>query len=183
MNLIRSDTAKIKSVDETESILSFVMISNSNACMRWDWDLGEYIEELDVSGAKYSELRTLFKDHVPNVDNAIAKIENIRIENGELVCDCIFAKDEKSQNIFKKYKDGILNDVSIGYKILRQTIDNDSNPKKVLVNEFEIFELSAVWKGADKNAKKRFFDEQSQKEAKALAQARERELELMIKTL
>ncbi|MBX2078023.1 HK97 family phage prohead protease [Campylobacter peloridis] len=183
MNFIRSDTAKIRNIDNDNNILSFVMISNSNACKRWDWDMGEYLEELDISGARYNELRTLFTDHNPSVDNAIAKIENIRVENNELVCDCIFAKDERSQNIFKKYKDGILSDVSIGYKILKQTIDKDSNLKKVLVNEFEIFELSAVWKGADKNAKKRFFDEQTQKEAKALAQARERELELMIKTL
>lgn len=183
MNFVRSDTAKIRNIDSDNNILSFVMISNSNACKRWDWDMGEYLEELDISGARYNELRTLFTDHNPSVDNAIAKIENIRVENNELVCDCIFAKDERSQNIFKKYKDGILSDVSIGYKILKQTIDKDSNLKKVLVNEFEIFELSAVWKGADKNAKKRFFDEQTQKEAKALAQARERELELMIKTL
>ncbi|MCH3696254.1 HK97 family phage prohead protease [Campylobacter lari] len=183
MNFVRSDTAKIRNIDNDNNILSFVMISNSNACKRWDWDMGEYLEELDISGARYNELRTLFTDHNPSVDNAIAKIENIRVENNELVCDCIFAKDERSQNIFKKYKDGILSDVSIGYKILKQTIDKDNNPKKVLVNEFEIFELSAVWKGADKNAKKRFFDEQTQKEAKALAQARERELELMIKTL
>ncbi len=67
-----------------------------NACLRFDWELGDYIEELDVKGARFENLKTLFKDHKPSVDNAIARIENIRIENNELVCDCIFAKDEKA---------------------------------------------------------------------------------------
>ncbi|EIZ3764770.1 HK97 family phage prohead protease, partial [Campylobacter coli] len=115
----------------------------------------------------------------PSVDNAIARIENIRIENNELVCDCIFAKDEKSLDIFKKYQDGILSDVSIGYRVLKQVVDKKSSPKRVLVTEFEIFELSAVWKGADKNAKKRFEEDEEKKKIKALSEARERELKLL----
>ena len=38
---------------------------------------------LSVAGADTSELTTLFKDHEPSVDNAIARIENIRIVDDE----------------------------------------------------------------------------------------------------
>ncbi|EDP3641355.1 peptidase [Campylobacter jejuni] len=176
---IRADTARLRSVSEENMSLSFVMVSNSNACLRFDWELGDYIEELDVKGARFENLKTLFKDHKPSVDNAIARIENIRIENNELVCDCIFGKDEKSLDIFKKYQDGILSDVSIGYRVLKQVVDKKSSPKRVLVTEFEIFELSAVWKGADKNAKKRFEEDEEKKKIKALSEARERELKLL----
>ncbi|EAL9025015.1 peptidase, partial [Campylobacter jejuni] len=80
---------------------------------------------------------------------------------------------------FKKYQDGILSDVSIGYRVLKQVVDKKSSPKRVLVTEFEIFELSAVWKGADKNAKKRFEEDEEKKKIKALSEARERELKLL----
>ena len=183
MKNIRADTARIRSINEADNTLSFTMISNSNACKRFDWELGEYIEELDINGARFNELKTLFKDHNPSVDNAIARIENIRVENDELVCDCVFAKDEKSQEIFRKYQDGILSDVSIGYRILKQDIDKASKPKRALVTEFEIFELSAVWKGADKNAKKRFNDDDKERKIKALSEAREREIELLAKSI
>lgn len=85
----------------------------------------------------------------------------------------------KSLDIFKKYQDGILSDVSIGYRVLKQVVDKKSSPKRVLVTEFEIFELSAVWKGADKNAKKRFEEDEEKKKIKALSEARERELKLL----
>ncbi|TEY00366.1 HK97 family phage prohead protease [Campylobacter sp. US33a] len=182
-NNIRADTARLRSVHEEINTLTFTMISNSNTCKRFDWELGEYLEELDIRGAKFDELKTLFKDHNPSVDNAIARIENIRVENGELVCDCVFAKDEKSLEIFKKYQDGILSDVSIGYRVLKQNIDKQSTPKRVLVTEFEIFELSAVWKGADKNAKKRFEEEDEKRKVKALSEARDREIDLLQKSI
>ncbi|EGB8735633.1 peptidase, partial [Campylobacter jejuni] len=37
---IRADTARLRSVSEENMSLSFVMVSNSNACLRFDWELG-----------------------------------------------------------------------------------------------------------------------------------------------
>lgn len=72
---IRADTARLRSVSEENMSLSFVMVSNSNACLRFDWELGDYIEELDVKGARFENLKTLFKDHKPSVDNVGGKIK------------------------------------------------------------------------------------------------------------
>lgn len=140
----------ISEVKEDELRLKFCIVSNDNACKRLDWDLGVYTEELDPKGARFENLKTMFKDHLVSVDNAIAKIENIRVENGELVCECVF--DEGSKTIYERFKNGILNDVSIGYNVINSDISKKGGKPYVYVKEYEILELSAVWKGADKNA-------------------------------
>ena len=135
---------------ENEKRLKFCIVSKNNDCERFDWELGRYTETLDVNGARFEGLKTMFKDHFVSVDSAIAKVENIRIENDELVCECVF--DEASSHIYERFKNGILNDVSIGYRVLNQDISKKDNKNYVLVKEYEIFEISAVWKGADKGA-------------------------------
>ena len=165
-----------QSFSENEKRLSFVIVSKNNTCKRFSWELGTYYESLNLEGAKFDELKTMFKDHNPSVDNAIARIENVRLEDGELVCDCVFSEDEKSLEIFKKYENGILSDVSIGYKILDEVIDKKANPKTSFVKSYEIYELSAVWKGADKFAKKR--EEQNDEKARLECELRKNDLRL-----
>lgn len=133
-----------------EKRLKFCIISRNNSCERFDWEIGRYIETLDVNGAIYDDLKTMFKDHIISVDNAIARVENIRLEDGELLCECVF--DESSTTIYERFKNGILNDVSIGYRVIESKISKKDNKNYVLVTKFEILELSAVWKGADKGA-------------------------------
>lgn len=156
MNML-SRTAILREIKEDEKTLGFTMISKNNDCKRFDWNSGKfYIEKLEVKGAKTDNLKTFFKDHNPSVDNAIGKIENIKIVSGELVCDVVFAKDAESQKVYQKYADGVLSDVSIGYMPLEtKKIENEKTLDEVIVSNFEIYELSAVWKGADKGAKKR----------------------------
>jgi len=134
--------------------VSFILVSEENAGERFDWWEGEvYIEELDVQGANYQGLRTFFKDHRPSVDNAIGRVENTRIDGSTLKADVIFGSDRRSKEVFQKYVDGILTDVSIGYRINDVVITKkDGDPDHVLVTDFEIVELSAVWKGFDAGA-------------------------------
>lgn len=150
----RSAKADTTLIDKESKKVPFVIISKENAGRRYDWWKDEeYIEELDVSGAKYSELKTFFKDHEPSVDNAIGRVENARVEDGELKVDVIFGSDDNSYQVFRKYLDGILTDVSIGYSINDViTTERKGEPTHVLVTDFEIVELSAVWKGFDKGA-------------------------------
>jgi hypothetical protein len=111
------------------------------------------MEELDVTGAKFDRLQTFFTDHRPSSDNAIGRIENARAENGELKTNVIFGTDERSDSIFKKYVDGILTDVSIGYRVNDVTVtEKKGEPTHVLVTDYEIVELSSVWRGFDAGA-------------------------------
>jgi len=150
----RSARADMSLMDEENRKVPFIIISRDNAGERYDWWNDEiYLEELDVGGANYSELRTFFKDHRPSVDNAIGRVENARVEDGELKVDVVFGRDDDSDQIFRKYLDGILTDVSIGYRINDViTTEKKEDPTHVLVTDFDIVELSAVWKGFDTGA-------------------------------
>lgn len=134
--------------------ISFILVSEKNEGERYDWWNDEiFIEKLDVNGAKYERLKTFFKDHNRNVDSAIGRVENVRLEDGKLKADVVFGTDEASEKIFRKYVDGILTDCSIGYRILSTKIEErKGEPTVVTVSEFEIFELSAVGVGFDRGA-------------------------------
>lgn len=146
---------------ENNSDTTFILISEHNETERYDWWSGEtFIEELDVKGADYSELKTFFKDHNPSVDTAIGKVEDLRVENNQLLSGVTFGSDSDSQIIKQKYDDGILTDVSIGYRIDDLILtEKKGEPDHVLVTKYSIVELSAVWKGADSGAVKIKHDE------------------------
>jgi hypothetical protein len=131
------------------------MVSNDNAGMRYDWWEDEiYEEKLDPKGGKFDRLNTFFKDHEKRTDNAIGRVVNKRLDNGQIKADVIFGSDEDATKIFNKYVEGILTDVSIGYSINEvQTTKRKDEPTEVLVVDFDIRELSAVWAGFDSKAK------------------------------
>jgi hypothetical protein len=129
------------------------MVSKDNEGMRYDWWSGDsYIEKLDVKGADTSMLNTFFKDHNRGVDDAIGKVESVRVDGDSLKADVVFGTDGES--ILNKYREGILSDVSIGYAIDKYEVEErDGLPDIVTVLEYRIFELSAVGIGFDKGAK------------------------------
>lgn len=141
-------------INEETRTVSFILVSKDNEGERYDWWKDEtFLERLDVNGANYDELKTFFKDHIRSVDSAIGRVENVRVEEGQLKGDVVFGTDPDSEAIFRKYVDGILTDVSIGYKVIAATIEErKGEPDVVTVTEFIIRELSAVGIGFDKGA-------------------------------
>ena len=153
-----------------DDINTFILISNDNATTRYDFFKDEeYLEELDNSKADFSSLKTFFTDHEQSVDTAIGKVQNIRFDSSsQLLADVKFSSIPKSQEIKTKYDEGILTDVSIGYKVndfivksssssslqdnSTKQIKSDESIKHILVTNYEIVELSAVWRGADRGA-------------------------------
>ena len=146
--------ADISLIDDTKRMIPFIIVSRDNSGLRYDWYQDEiYEERLDVMGANFSSLKTFFKDHKRSIDDAIGRIENTRVENGEIKCDVVFGSDAESDTVYRKFKEGSLSDVSIGYSI-QEVVETkrEKQPTEVLVTRFDILELSAVWKGFDKNA-------------------------------
>ena len=141
-------------IDQEKRSVPFILISEDNAGERYDWWTDEvYVEELDVGGANYDSLRTFFTDHNPSVDNAIGRVENARVDGSALKADVIFGSSVRGEEVFQKYLDGILTDVSIGYRVNDVVITSEKDkPDHVLVTDFDIVELSAVWKGFDSGA-------------------------------
>ncbi len=142
---------------ETENTMTFTLISEDNSGMRYDWMSGDSYEELlDVNGANTDRLGTFFKDHDRSVDSAIGKVTNTRVEGTALVGDVTFGTDDASQAIHRKYTEGILTDVSVGYEINTYSVEErEGQPDLVTVTDYSIFELSSVGVGFDAGAKKR----------------------------
>lgn len=140
-----------------DNTLTFVIVSDDNGGMRYDWSSGvQYIEVLEVDGANTSQLNVFFKDHIRSVDNAIGKVINVRVEDNMLLCDVTFGSDSDSQRVKQKYIEGILTDVSIGYNIQEYRVEEvDGAPDIVTVTKYDVFELSAIGVGFDSKAKKR----------------------------
>lgn len=145
----------ISLVNEESRMIPFIVVSDDNAGLRYDWWNDEvYEERLDVNGATLDNLNTFFKDHHLIIDNAIGRVENKRVEAGQIKVDVVFGTDENSDTVFRKFKEGILTDVSVGYSIQEVvTTERENEPTEVLVTKFDIHELSAVWKGFDSKAK------------------------------
>lgn len=142
-------------INEETRTIPFILVSNDNSGLRYDWWEDEiYEEKLIPEGATFDRLNTFFKDHRMSVDTAIGKVVNTRVEDGQIKADVIFGSDTESQTIFNKFREGILTDVSIGYSIQdTKTTKREKDYPLVEVTRFDIHELSAVWKGFDKNAK------------------------------
>lgn len=142
-------------INEETRTIPFILVSNDNSGLRYDWWEDEiYEEKLIPDGATFDRLNTFFKDHKMSVDTAIGKVVNIRLEDGQIKADVVFGSDTESQIIFNKFREGILTDVSIGYTIQdTKTTKREKDYPLVEVTRFDIHELSAVWKGFDKNAK------------------------------
>ncbi len=155
----RQATVRLRtpSTDTKPNTHTFTIVSDDNGGMRYDWYSGEsYLEELSIEGASFGSLRTFFKDHNRSVDSAIGRIEETRVDGGTIVSDVFFGSGIDEQNVYRKYDEDILTDVSIGYQINKYEVEErDSEPDIVTVTDYEIFELSAVGVGFDSGAKKR----------------------------
>lgn len=147
-----SFNAQVSPIDVENRTISFIAISEDTDVIRY----GEtkYVERLDVNGANFAMLKTFYKDHILSVDSAIGRVANARVEDNMLKVDVVFGRDPDSEAIFTKYLDGIIDSVSIGYSVYEyeKTGTKDGLPVYT-ITDFDVYELSAVWRPADKGAK------------------------------
>ena len=83
-----------------------------------------------------------------NLNNQIGVVENPRIENSTLVADIRFTNDELGKQYEEDVIDKVRNNLSIGYKILKEKIVNGVKE----VSDFLIYEASIVPVPADPQA-------------------------------
>lgn len=153
---IHNRVATLRLKPDTEN-MSFTFVSPNNSGKRHDWETGELYEELlSIEGASFDRLNTFFTDHSRKSTSAIGKVLNTRVENGEIVGEVKFGRDEVAQAVKGRYEDEILTDVSIGYRINKYDVKKrDDDIDLVTVTEYEIIEVSSVGFGFDDGAKKR----------------------------
>lgn len=130
-----------------------VVFTTGQEGQRWHWDIGYYLESLEVSTSAIREERlkkglSVIGDHATyaGIRNVFGITEQYRIENGELVGTVRFATDEESDTVFKKVADGILRHFSLGYIVHRYEaiLNAGDGLDTYMATDWEPTELSIV---------------------------------------
>lgn len=128
---------------------------------RWNWDVGYYLEELEVSDSAVKMERLNNGAPLLNAHNqwelrsVLAVVEKAWLENGEGHALVRFSKREDADEVFRDVKDGILRNISVGYTVHRYVLiegGDDTMPIYRAV-DWEPMELSIVPIGFDDGAK------------------------------
>ncbi|GJN50839.1 hypothetical protein TUM20286_05910 [Pseudomonas tohonis] len=128
---------------------------------RWNWDVGYYLEELEVSDSAVKMERLNNGAPLLNAHNqwelrsVLAVVEKAWLENGEGHALVRFSKREEADEVFRDVKDGILRNISVGYTVHRYVLvegGDDTMPIYRAV-DWEPMELSIVPIGFDDGAK------------------------------
>lgn len=145
--------------------------------MGWD---GPYYEalSLDPSHVDLSRLNDgghplLAAHDANNLDAVVGVVERAWLEGDKAGATVRFAKDEMSQRVFDKVKDGILRNVSVGYSVQRYeetTQDGDEYPT-FTATRWTPAELSIVPIGFDKDAKVRNHDQLTENEVEIITRS------------
>ena len=136
---------------------------------RWSWDVGSYMEELEVSdsavrldrlnnGAPFLNTHNSWE-----LEDVIGVVEKAWIEGGEGRALIRFSQRDDVEPIFRDVRDGILRNISVGYSVHRYEIiegPDDKLPTYRAV-DWEPMELSLVPIGFDDGGKVRSATEQA----------------------
>lgn len=106
-------------IDEQNLEIS-LSCASSYPAERFDWEMGEYNERLIISPEAVNLERlnggaSVLKNH--DTDKVLGKVVRAWIEEGELCVRIKFRTDNMSRDLFKDVAAGIVQNVSIGYRI------------------------------------------------------------------
>lgn len=170
INLQNEDISKFKAVladnainDEAKTI-SFLALSHNNLHKRYSFFGDEYYLSVDLSGVKF-EATTLYLDHDVSFENAIGKIIDTKLDDKGFKVIVQF-NDEVSQSreAYAKFKAGFSDSVSVGFKNYElKECEPIGGIEHFEIKNGVINELSAVWQGADPNAKVANFAKEQEK--------------------
>lgn len=161
-------------IDEENLTVNFIALSKNNMHKR-EFFGEQYYLSVDTSTMKFNA-DTLYLDHDVSFENAIGKIIDLKNEDGNYKVKVqFFPEVQASYQAYLRFKNGLSQSVSVGmcdYEIKEiEKIDGLSHYE---ISGGEIYELSAVWQGADKNAKISSFKKQT-KEYKKMEETKVQE--------
>lgn len=160
---------KENSYDETNNTIE-VVASVGSRVRRDPWFSESFVEELEISSEairleRFNSGAPLLMDHnLYSVRGQIGVIQRAWIENGELRAVVKFSSREEFQGIITDIKDGIIRNVSVGYKTHTREELEERDPNGLRIyrsTDWEPMELSFVTIGADPKAGTRSDDEQT----------------------
>jgi HK97 family phage prohead protease len=134
--------------------------STGAAVRRWNWDYGDFLEVLSVekghvrTGRLDSGALPILLDHEQGVRNTFGVVEKHWIEDGKgFVQFRMETGTPDADAVLNKVRQGIVKNVSVGYRIhsLTETKDGDRIPT-LTATDWEPFEISLVSVPADAGA-------------------------------
>lgn len=134
--------------------------STGAAVRRWDWDYGDFMEELSVDPAHIRSGRLdtgalpILLDHRQGIRNQFGVVEKHWIENGRAYVQFrMETGTPEADAILNKLRQGIVRSVSVGYRIhtLIERKEADKIPT-LTATDWEPFEISLVSVPADAQA-------------------------------
>lgn len=139
-----------------------VIFSTGARVLRWDWTIGWFYEELDMSeGAVRMERisngkAAVLDSHMSyTLASQIGVVDSARIEGGQGIATIRFSSREQVAGIVQDIRDGIIANVSVGYEIhameLLEQPDDGAYPV-YRVTDWEPYEISMVPIPADAEA-------------------------------
>lgn len=155
--------AEVGTVDEKARTVD-VMFSSGERVLRSNFFGDRSYEELSMDpahvrmGRLSSGAAPFLKQHSQHVDDVIGVVQSAKIENGKGTATIRFARaedDPEADKIFRKMKDGIIRNVSVGYKTHRaEQINKGERAATPIfkVVDWEPAEISAVGIGAEAGA-------------------------------
>lgn len=154
-----NSSLKSKAIDEENYTISFIALSKENLHKRSFID--DFYLSVDTSKVEF-KAKTFYTDHEVSFNSAIGNIIDFKNENGDLKVKVQFYPEIKeSKEAFYKYKNGLSDSVSVGFEDAEiKELEPFEGLKHYQIQSGVINELSAVWQGADPNAKISVFHKQ-----------------------
>lgn len=141
---------------DAEALTVDVEYTTGAKVLRYDWGRGQYyFEEL---GTDVGEVRLdVLNNGAPVLDNhnrsSIDNILGTVIKADERTATLRFSKTARSKEAFEKIKDGLIQKVSVGYRIFSMEKTGEEDGKAIFrVTDWEPFEISLVAVPADDQA-------------------------------
>lgn len=156
----RADVVSYNADDNTIE----VCFATQTPVRSWDWDNWQAFNEVLVVTSeamrkqRFEQGAPFLKDHRNSTDSVLGTTESVRIENNKAFARIRLSKNPIHAGVITDIKDGIIRNVSVGYKVYRYEkmpqSENDQLPTYRAV-DWEPHEVSAVGVPADANAQVR----------------------------
>lgn len=148
------DPATFNSENNTVELVA----ATDSEVRKFSWSVGEFIEVLSMESSHVRMDR--IKNGAPLLDNhnnygsvkeiILGVVTEARLEKGQLRVVVQFSKREEVAGIIQDIKDGILRNVSIGYRVYKYQVTEESGKLPVYrAEDWEPFEVSLVGVPAD----------------------------------
>ncbi len=156
----RTLECSLRAVDEDTRTATFVAATETPVDT---WRGREYLRISGVDLARYQKNPVLLDAHDRYTSDSVIGRGAVRIEGDELLVDATFADTERANVVWQLVRGGFLRAVSVGFSYWRKDtkeLDDGENDGAftgpgVVINKWQLYEISTVPVGADENALKR----------------------------